>query len=294
MTGGKRLKYLSLAIALALCAACGLSLLKNATDTRNIILDRKHETTFYDSEGNSVSESDAIEGSPYEDKEVMQDILDCLVEERFTDALDILSHELEKSPSNPWLLCAAGEIYEKGFQNPITAAEYYEKAYEADPSYPQAVYVKGIRHIENGESAKGIELLSTLVGRIDTLSANDQMYSLYSINYLAQVALVNESIELVSWLWSHFAQCDYTSDFDLYTCAVYLKSVEVVILHDLDSASFSQALEEYAALLKSSAFDTEKIQSALNREYPVSTVEMCNQFLKDSNHSIIPCPDKAH
>ena len=61
------MKYLSLAIALALCAACGLSLLKNATNTRNIILDRKHETTIYDSEGNSVSESKVIEGSPYED-----------------------------------------------------------------------------------------------------------------------------------------------------------------------------------------------------------------------------------
>lgn len=282
------MKYLSLAIALALCAACGLSLLKKATDTRYTIVDRKHETTFYDSEGNPVSESDVVEGSPYEDKEVMQDILDCLVEERFTDALDILSRELEKSPSNPWLLCAAGEIYEKCLQDPSTAAEYYEKAYEADPSYPQAIYVKGIRYIDNGEAAKGIELLSTLVGRMDTLSANDWVYSLYAINYLAQVALANESSELVSWLWSHFAQCDYSGDFDLYACAVYLKSVEVVILHALDSASFSQALEEYAALLESSAFDFEKIQSAISQEYPDSTVEMCNQLLKDSSRPIIP------
>lgn len=274
------MKYLSLAIALALCVACGPSLLKNVADTRYTIVDQKHEVTFYDSEGNPVSESDVVENAPYEDKEVMQDIFDCLVEERFTDALDILSRELEKSPSDPWLLCATGEIYEKGFQNPSAAAEYYEKAYEADPSYPQAVYMKGICYIKNEEGEKGIELLSTLVGRMDALSVNDQMYSLYSINYLAQVALVNESIELVSWLWSHLAQCDYTSDFDLYACAVYLKSVEIVILHDLDSASFSKALEEYASLLKSSGFDLDKVRSAISKEYPVSSVEMCDQFLK--------------
>ena len=113
------------AAVLSLCAIMGLIFRTTSSDTQYTIIEDQHETQIL-KDGVPLSELATEEDVPYEIK-IANKIIPYILEERYADGLEILLHELDSYPSDPWLLCSVAEMYERYLNQPTLASEYYEK-----------------------------------------------------------------------------------------------------------------------------------------------------------------------
>lgn len=247
------------------------------------IVERRHESYMLDDDGNPITElKPSSDDLPYNDMQITYDALVCLADDRYEDALNVVLRELRSFPDDPWLLCCAAEIYEEYLNDSTKAAEYYEKAYVADPEYPWAIYQKSFRELSTGDYMVGIDLLCTLVERMNTLSPDDRKYAFRATEYLVQISFSKLSIEGIDNLWDQVVQCDYLHDFDFYVLAVYVYGAKVAIKYGANAPTFSQSLESYRTLLESSDYDDELLQ-ALKSEYSTMYFNTCAQLLQSAN-----------
>lgn len=253
----------------------------SSSSTEYAIVDRRHETYMLDKDGNPITElKPSSENLPYNDMQIKYDALVYLAEDHYEDALKVFFQELKSYPDDPWLLCCIAEIYEVYLKDSARATEYYEKAYAAKPEYPWAVYQKSYRELATGDYMHGIDLLCTLVERMDTLSPDDRKYAFWAADYLVQISFSKLSVEGINSIWDQVVQCDYLHDFDLYVLAVYVSGAKVAIQYGANDPAFTQSLQTYRTLLESSSFDHEELLQALKTQYSTIYFSTCTQLLE--------------
>lgn len=215
-----------------------------------IIADEKYET------------APKRNNNQYDSEELLNEAVKYIANEQVDKACDMFERMIDKYPNDAWLMCKLAYIYEGYANDKDMTKKYYDRAYEVDPDYPEALYQHGLKCYSDGEKSGAINSFQKLVDQIERLYGEELQYALDAAEEIVELGLTDLKYDGIDSVLEKLENCNI-NDRDVVKRIVYAYDVEIYIKYIKRDVSIKETGKRYDNFLKRTSLNENEIQTLM-------------------------------
>ena len=194
----------------------------------------------------------------YDSEELLNEAVKYIANEQ----VDKFERMIDKYPNDAWLMCKLAYIYEGYANDKDMAKKYYDRAYEVDPDYPEALYQHGLKCYSDGEKSGAINSFQKLVDQIERLYGEELQYALDAVEEIVELGLTDLKYDGIDSVLEKLENCNI-NDRDVVKRIVYAYDVEIYIKYIKRDVSIKETGKRYDNFLKRTSLNENEIQTLM-------------------------------